>query len=199
MVKKTKPKPRKKSTSKKLTILQKRFCQILHSMKTPNQTEAYCLAGYKSVGRAAESNASKVLSLHKVAAYLESLGKRAEARAEKKADEIIAELEKIGFSNIQDFIGDSNEIQDISKISRDKAAAVESIQSDIRHDSGDSKGYTEKVKIKLHDKKSALVDLGKRYGLFPNKSEHELSGKEGKPFTVNIIDFKDIDTGDNPE
>ncbi len=163
--------------STKPTILQQRFCQILHSMKKPNKLKALQLAGSCMKGETGRVEAERTLQKPHVAAYFKKLSKRAESRAEKKADEIIAELEKIGFSNIQDFIADSNEIKDISEISRDKAAAVKSIQTDIRHDGGDSDGYTEKVKITLYDKKSALVDLGKRFNIFPNTHDVNISGE----------------------
>ena len=45
---------------------------------------------------------------------------------------------------------------DLSKIPREKAAALASISIDIRHDSGDSDGYVEKVKFTTHSKVVAL-------------------------------------------
>lgn len=75
---------------------QKRFCDILFTMKNPNQMEAYRLAGYKGSGHTAEANASKILKKAEVSAYMEFLRSRATERAEKKADEIVKELENLG-------------------------------------------------------------------------------------------------------
>ena len=83
-----------------------------------------------------------------------------------KTEDVIREYMKVGFANIDDFIESGNEIKDLSELDRDILAAVESIQSDIRHDSGDNEGYTEKVKLKLHSKLAALSDLGKHLGIF---------------------------------
>lgn len=75
------------------------------------------------------------------------------------AEMVIAEMKKIGFANIQDFIESGNNIKDISELPRELTAAVESIQTDVRHDGGKSEGYTEKVKFKLHSKLGALNSL----------------------------------------
>lgn len=101
-------------------------------------------------------------------------------------EDVLNELKKIGFSNIQSFISGDNEICDISQLPPEVAAAVELIQSDIRHDSEDSEGYTEKVKIKLCSKLSALEKIGNTLGMFIKKIEH--SGKNGEPieFAVTI-------------
>ena len=90
-----------KASSHPSNIEQKRFCRIYHSMKHPNQAQAYELAGFKSRGKAAEAHASRLVRNGRVKAYLEKLGKSAEARAEKTADEIIRELEGIGFEKLK--------------------------------------------------------------------------------------------------
>ena len=73
-------------------------------------------------------------------------------------------------------VSTDNEIKDISELPDDVTAAIESIQSDIRHDSGESEGFTEKVKLKCHSKTGALRDLGKHFGIFEkdNKQKNEL-------------------------
>lgn len=91
-----------------------------------------------------------------VADYIQAnLAKRCE-KAGVTGQMVIDELVKIGFSNIQDFVGVGNRIKDISAIPRDMATAIESIAVD-------DKG---KVKIKCHSKISALQDLGKVCGIY---------------------------------
>lgn len=87
-------KPRKKPTP---TILQKRACDIYHAMKKPNKRAAYELAGYQCQGKVAKTEAQRMFDLPHVKAYLDSLKEKATERAQRTADEIIAELEKIGF------------------------------------------------------------------------------------------------------
>ena len=82
-----------------------------------------------------------------------------EANREKRtlvtADAVIAELAKIGFSNMQDYVGESFSVQDIQGLTRDQAAAIQEITID-----GD------KIRFKLADKRAALVDIGRHLGIF---------------------------------
>ncbi len=99
------------------------------------------------------------------------------AKRTKKAgvtgQRVIDELAKIGFANIKDFITEGNEIKDISKLKRQITAVVESVQVDIRHDGGDSEGYTEKVRLKFHDKLKALENLGKHLGIYEKDNRQQ--------------------------
>ena len=155
------PSPTPKSKPK-LTDKQRRFC--FEYMVDLNATQAAIRAGYSK--KRADSSGPRLLGNVGVQEFIEKLRGNQEERTLVKADQVIAELAKVGFSNIQDYIGEGNEIQDISEVKREVAAAVESIQVDIRHDGGDSEGYTEKVKLKLHSKLSALDSLCKHLGLY---------------------------------
>lgn len=158
-------KPTKKKEYDGSTPITGRF-SILHEAFVDNiianivQYKAYQLAGYKpksvEVAKAAASRLLTKVNVRLRLAYLRAqLAKKQDITAEK----VIKEMAKIGFSNIQDFIESGNEIRDLSELNPSIAAAVESIQSDIRHDSGKSEGYIEKVKIKLHSKLGALNSL----------------------------------------
>lgn len=173
--------------ARKPTKLQRQLVEIYFSMRVPNKREAYEQAGYQARGETARVEAERTLQLPHVAAYLEELRAKSQKRAEKTADEIIAELEKIGFANIRNYISDENQIQDISQLPPEIAAAVESIQTTVTVTSnkdGSREYETKNTKFKLHDKRAALVDLGKRFGIFPNKTE--LTGKDGGPIEANV-------------
>ena len=139
-----------------------RFCQeyILDS----NATGSYRIAYPKVTTKTAEVSGCNLLRNPRVKGRLAYLQSQLAKRAEKTADDVIRELEKIGFSNIHDYIDKDNAIKDLSGIPRDKAAAVESVEV-----TEDKKG--KKVKFKLYDKKSALVDLGRRHGIFRKDNE----------------------------
>ncbi len=70
---------------KELTGLQKRFVDILHSMKRPCILKAFNLAGYKSTGKIGSVEANKTLNLPHVRAYYESLRQKATDKAVKMA------------------------------------------------------------------------------------------------------------------
>ena len=155
-------KSRSKHTPPRFTAKQEKFCQ--EYMIDLNATQAAIRAGYskKTAKRTGPENLSKPHISERIAKEKGKLRVKAGITAEM----VIDELAKVGFSNIQDYIFEGNVIGDISTVVREKAAAVEAVQVDIRHDGGESKGYTEKVKLKLHSKLNALESLGRHLGIF---------------------------------
>lgn len=163
----------KTTKSKKLTPHRERFCQAYNIL--PKANKAYFKV-YKCSKATAETNGPALLRNTQVKARIKELQAKVEAKSGKKAEDVVLELVKIGFSNVKTMITDNNQIEDISKLPDEVTAAIESIQTDIRHDGGDSDGYTEKVKLNLHSKISALDKLGKHFGIFEkdNKQKNEL-------------------------
>lgn len=148
----------------KLTILQRRTCEIYHSMAKPNQAEAYRLAGSKCRGKTLIEEAHRTLKKPQCREYLKRLQKKSEEQAVKSAGEIIAELEKVGFSNIKDYIEVKEgtlTIKDLNKMTEAQAAAIAEI----------SETTAGAIKFKLYDKPGALKALGLRFGIFPTKIE----------------------------
>lgn len=165
----------KKNKVKPLTPQQKRFCRKY--VVDLNGKRAAIGAKYSL--KTAEVQASHLLSLAKVQNYIAILQKKLQEETNIDAKKVIAEFAKIAFSNIGDFLEPGNEITDLSKLSRDKLAAVESIQCDIQHWGGDSKGYAEKVKLKFHSKISALENLGKHLGIYAADNKQIAEGIAG--------------------
>jgi len=156
---------KKTKTNRQLTILQQAALDALLSGTAKNPTEAARIAGYSGNNNTLKQRGHELVTNSNFKAKLDA--KRAELaeKMEINAERVIKEMAKCGFSNIQEFIDKGNDIKDLKDLPAEIAAAVESIQVDIRHDSA-GKGYTEKVKLKLHSKLSALNDLGKHLGLF---------------------------------
>lgn len=99
---------------------------------------------------------------------------RAAARYQVTTDRVVAELARIAFANTLDYwtIDSNGEPQiDLSKISRDQGAAISEIIVD-RYMDGKSADAREvkRIRIKLADKRQALVDLGRHLGLFVDPS-----------------------------
>ena len=150
-----------------------RFAQELAKGKTA--TEAYVLAGYKDN----DGNASKLAS--KVQDRVKEITGKAAERAGVTIERVLNELALIGFSNMQDYMRagpDGDPYLDFSALTREQAAAlVEVTVEDFKDGRGDGARDVKRVKFKLADKRSALVDMGKHLGMFVDK--HELTGKDG--------------------
>ena len=164
-----------------LSAVHKKFCR--EYVIDFNRTRAYLKAFPKCTSeKTAKTSATRLLKKPEINSYILKLLEEQEKRAEKKADDIIAEMEKIAFSNIKDYVeieGNSVTIKKTKDIPDDKAAAIKSV-------SETAEGC---LKIHLHNKLAALELLGRRFGIFPNKTEH--SGPDGKPLPApTLVIFK---------
>ena len=169
------------------------FC--LEYVKDFNRTRAYKAAGYKPKSDQVARNAAHRLMCTNVYVIekIQKLLEGQERRAEKTADDIIKELEKLAFSNITDVLqikGGRLKVKDTEDLTSAQRAAISEISQTDTKEGGS-------LKVKMHEKRAALVDLGKRFGLFPNKQELEHLGKDGKPIVVQIVDYANIDIDDS--
>jgi phage terminase small subunit len=152
--------------------------------------EAYIAAGYKAAG--AEANASRLIRNDKVSARIADLKGKAAEGAVATAREVLEQLTKIGFANMQDYmrIGpDGDPALDFANLSRDQAAALQEVTVESYIDGGgENAREVKKVKFKLADKRAALVALGRHHRLFTDKFEH--GGKDDGPIEGRItIEF----------
>jgi len=176
-----------------LTGKQERFVQ--EYLVDLNATQAAIRAGYSE--KTAKSVGCENLTKPDVAAAIAQRQKKLAAKLEITQERVIAELAKIGFSDIRKIVnwranvtamvedpetGEermavTNEVALVSshEIDDDTAAAISEI-------SQTDKGG---LKVKLHDKKGALVDLGKHLGMFKDQVEH--SGN----VVVEVVRFSD--------
>lgn len=99
------------------------------------------------------------------------------------AQDVLNELKKIGFANLEDYTTitpDGAPIIDMSTTTRAQMAALaEATTETYREGKGKNAVQVKKAKIKLHDKQAALVSLGKHLGLFKEQMEH--TGPNGGP------------------
>lgn len=133
-----------------------------------NATQAAIRAGYSA--KTANQQGSRLLAHAKVsAAIVEAKAARAE-RNEITADRVIQELAKLGFSNMMDYMRvgpEGDPVLDFSAITREQAAALTEVTvEDFTDGRGEDSRDVRRVKFKLADKRSALVDLGKHIGMF---------------------------------
>jgi phage terminase small subunit len=141
--------------------------------------ESYVTAGFShNPGNARRLRASEAV-LKRVEALLRERehihAKAVEVAIEKTGitiGRVLEELAKIGFANIADYVDVSTGEPriNLADVPPDKLAAISSIETETQL-RGDSEDGVRKVKIRLWDKRAALVDMGKHLGMFIERSE----------------------------
>jgi phage terminase small subunit len=159
-----------------------------------NATQAAIRAGYSP--KTARQQGARLLSNVDIQAALQiALAARSE-RIEITADAVVAELAKLGFANMLDFMqagSDGDPYVNFSKLTRDQAAALAEVTVDDFVDGrGEDARQVRRIRFKLADKRAALVDLGRHLGIF--KPERlELTGKDGGPVEVSDARQRNLD------
>jgi phage terminase small subunit len=157
----------------KLTPKQQRFCE--EYLIDLNATQAAVRAGYSA--KTANKVGPRALVNVGIQVEIQKLMVARSSRTEVTADNVVRELAKIGFSNIGEFMTwdrDGVELTSSAYLTPDQKAAVAEVKvkKNIRHDpNSDSGAKIESVelKLKMHDKRSALVNLGKHLGIFTDR------------------------------
>ena len=146
---------------KPLTLKQELFCQAI--LRGLTQSDAYREA-YDAKGMTAKTineNASRLIHGGKVAARVASLRAPVQTLLEKKlgitAERVAEELAAIGFANPHDLVP-ALRSGDLTGLSREQAAAL-TVEATMTEDGT-------QLKLKMSDKRAALVDLGKYLGMF---------------------------------
>ncbi|OJF97590.1 terminase small subunit [Pararhizobium antarcticum] len=187
-----------------------KFAQLLAQGKTAD--DAYAQAGFKANRGNATTLKRKQNIQDRVSHLLEwelTLERKATEKAIDKLaitkERVLAELAKIGFADIRKAIkwqgtlvteednpdgGDTLVIKNVvtnnvtlissDEIDDDTAGAIAEI----------SQNATGGIKIKLHDKKGALVDIGKHLGMFVERHEH--SGPGGAPIQTETRTWREV-------
>lgn len=147
--------------------------------KGKSATEAYKLA-YGSKVKSANANGARLIAKDSVAKRIEELKSAGAELAIVSISEVLQELKLIGFANMQDYVrigADGDPYFDVSEMSREQAAVISELTvEDFKDGRGDNARDVRRIKFKLHDKRAALVDLGKYLGMFKDKIDLNLSG-----------------------
>lgn len=168
----------------KLTAKQEKFCQ--EYLVDLNATQSAIRAGYSA--DTAYSIGWENLRKPEIQLRLTELRAELNNQNGGLAQQVIDELKKVGFSNIQDMLESGNEIKDITMLDRDKAAVISSIKKSKTTfgDGEGNEGQKETIEFKLWDKLNALEKLGKHLGIF------EADNKQKKAvITVTVTDGDD--------
>lgn len=133
-----------------------------------NATQAAIRAGYSP--DTAYSIGQENLKKPEIKARIDKAMAKRSRRTGVSADRVLMELAKIGFANIDDLVDlKTGQIKD--EASQDDLSCIQSVKVKP------TEWGTER-EVKMYDKKSALVDLGRHLGMF--KDRVELSGMEAE-------------------
>jgi len=106
---------------------------------------------------------------------IQELRDQAASKTNITIQRVLEELAKIGFANMMDYMKtqpDGTAYVDLSDLDRDKAAAISEIVVDeYTEGKGDDARQVKRVRFKLHDKRAALLDIGKHLGMFRERVE----------------------------
>lgn len=149
-----------------------------------NGTQAAIRAGYSE--RTAQEQSSRLLSNVMVAKAIAEAQESRAKRTEITQDRVIRELAKIGFADIRKAVRWANELKLANPLSEEEGAQEvlvstvllvpsDEIDDDTAAAIAEISNTAQGVKIKLYDKKAALVDLGKHLGMFVDRTEHSVS------------------------
>lgn len=171
-----------------LTPKQRRFVE--EYLVDLNATQAAIRAGYSE--GTAYSIGQENLKKPVVALAIQQAQQERSDRTQITQDMVLKELAKIGFSDIRKAIKwrsqlvteeDQPDGGDVLVVKTIVSNTVELVSSEDLDDataaavSEISQNATGGIKLKMYDKKSALVDIGKHLGMFVDR--HELTGKDG--------------------
>lgn len=180
-----------------LTDKQRRF--VDEYLVDLNATQAAIRAGYSQ--KTARQIGDENLSKPDIAKAVQEAQAARSQRTKITQDMVLRELVKIGFSDIRKIVrwgktelrvtdadDDEGEVTEAyhglalvgaDDIDDDTAAAISEI----------SEGR-EGLKVKLHDKKGALVDIGRHLGMFKDRVEH--SGPDGGPIATAAVSPEEL-------
>lgn len=161
------------------------FAQNYIKQSFSNAAKAAADAGYSS--HSAHTIALRLLGTPGVMTYINAEKERIAKKYEVTAEHVVAEMARLGFSNMNDYMrvtSDGSAIVDLSNLTQDQAAAIQELTSEVYTEGrGDDAEQVKRTKIKLADKKSPLELLGRYVGVFKESAT---------PPVVNIrISYKD--------
>jgi phage terminase small subunit len=148
----------------KLTRKQRLFCD--EYLVDLNATQSAIRAGYSVTS--ARDIGCKNLTNPYIKAFIEKRMINREERTEITQDEVLKELARIGFANIDDYVTvvvdkcnrKKVRVKPTKDIPNDKIAAISSIKEGANG-----------IEVKLHDKVRALENIGRHLGMFTDKVE----------------------------
>lgn len=127
------------------------------------------------------SSAMRIIKRQHVKGYIDKVQKKALKKLEVTSENVLGELAKLAFSNIQNLFNENGYLIPVHELPSETAAAITEIN--VRQLPGELE--IEEKRYKLSDKKASLELLGKHLGLWDKKPDED--EEEPESYTVNII------------
>jgi phage terminase small subunit len=126
--------------------------------------------------------ASRALTKANVQRQITQLQAKRASKLGITADKVAEELQRLAFSNMMDYMEIDEDGQprglDLTKLTRDQAAAIQEISEDATGGQGDGeRRLVIRRKFKLADKRGSLELLGRHLGMFQDNVK--ITGLEG--------------------
>lgn len=148
-----------------------------------NATQAAIRAGYSE--KTAGSQGFDLLKKPEISDAIHAAMKERAARTEITQDRVLQELAKIGFADIRKAVkwGDGIAVRDPETDAVEIMNGVALVGSEEIDDAtaaavSEISQTAQGIKIKMHDKRAALVDIGRHLGMFTDKLEATVTTKE---------------------
>lgn len=175
-----------------LNTRQERFAQALALGHTAYA--AYKLAGYQANSKASARLAKSAAIRERVRELLDSAAERVGVSAER----VLRELSRIAFADIRDLVEWRDEEAGLDEDGEQKILPAgvwlkrsDTIADDIAAAIAEVVPTSHGPRVKLHDKRAALIDLGKHLGIFEAKSDAARPNRPGQTIS-------DQPTGEEP-
>ncbi len=147
----------------RLTPRQKRFCE--EYVICLNGSKSAIKAGFSK--RSAGVQSSRLLKEANILKYIANLQAEIQERSKFKANDVIEGVRRLADWDIKTFIDDDNAIKDLTKLTDEQTAPIVGIKTKKVTYKVDGKDVTEvTTELKLSDKHSALVTIGRHLGIF---------------------------------
>ncbi|MDD4931810.1 MAG: terminase small subunit, partial [Candidatus Colwellbacteria bacterium] len=127
-----------------------------------NPGRAYKAAGYKISDKAAYQAGWQLLQRKEIQRAVQQQMEERSRRCHIDQDRVLDELAKIGFANIKNVVSWNKwgvTVKDSEVITDEDAAAISEVSATFNE-------YGCNVKVRMYDKRAALVDIGNHLGIF---------------------------------
>lgn len=136
-------------------------------------------AGYSEASAA--SRASRLLKQAEVADAIENAKAERSARTKLSGDRVLEELARIGFCDVRRLFAPDGRVLPLTSLDDDIAACVSSLEVNEKPPRAGAEKGERIYKVRLWDKRLALVDLAKHLGLFKERAEESGAESEALP------------------